>query len=395
MKFATLLIHSGSEIDAAYGALATPIVQATTYDRSPIFMKQMGIDSDIPYSRADSPLRNAFEYSRSENPTRAALETTAAALEGGSNAYAFASGIAAISSVLGIFQAGDHIIGSDDIYGGTYRILKTFFKRWGLEYTALEAVTPQAVKAAIKPNTKAIYMESPSNPLLKITDIKAVCDVAKEAGLITIIDNTFMTPLLQRPIELGVDIVVHSATKFLGGHSDVLAGIVITKTEALGKRVYQVQNGFGAVLGPMDCFLLIRGIKTLKVRLEAEQATAQKIALFLNEHKNVESVYYPGLQNHPMRDIHFNQADGAGAVLSFKTKTESQAIKFLARTKLAASAVSLGSVETIASYPVSMSHAAIPKSERDHLGITNTLIRISAGLEDEADLIADFDEALS
>jgi cystathionine beta-lyase len=336
-----------------------------------------------------------YEYSRSGNPTRKALEDAAALLEGGSSAYAFSSGIAAIASTLGIFAAGDHIISAEDIYGGSYRVLNTYFKRWGLEHTALSVVNPDTIRAAIRPATKALFMETPSNPLLKITDLRASCAAAQEAGLITIVDNTFMTPFLQRPLELGADIVVHSATKFLGGHSDVIAGIAVTKTPELGKRVYAVLNGFGAVLGPWDCFLVLRGIKTLQVRIEAQQKTASLIADFLSRHPNVEAVYYPGMAERAQREIHEAQAAGPGAVLSFKTKTVDQALSFLGKTRLAVPAVSLGGVETIASYPVKMSHASIPPVERERLGISKSLIRISAGLEDAGDLIADFDSALN
>jgi cystathionine beta-lyase/cystathionine gamma-synthase len=273
-------------------------------------------------------------------------------------------------------------------------MLNTFFKRWKLEHTALGEVRPETIRAAIRPETKALFIETPSNPLLKITGLRACCAAAKEAGLITIVDNTFMTPLLQRPLELGADIVVHSATKFLGGHSDVVAGIAVTKTAELGRRVYAVQNTFGAILGPWDCFLVARGLKTLKVRIEAQQATAARLAAFFLKHRNVEAVYYPGLTGHPGADVHAAQAAGSGAVLSFNTRTVEQARAFLGKTRLAAPAVSLGGVETIASYPVTMSHASIPAAERDRLGISPTLIRISAGLEDADDLIEDFDAAL-
>jgi cystathionine beta-lyase len=386
MKFGTRLIHNGHETDLATGALGTPVYQTSTFDRGPDFRNG---GADIPAGRLD------YDYARSGNPTRKALEDAAALIEGGSSGYAFSSGIAAIASVLGIFSAGDHIITAEDIYGGSYRLLNTYFKRWGMEHTALAAVTPETVNAAIRPNTRALFMETPSNPLLKITDLRACCAAARQARLITIVDNTFMTPCLQRPLELGADIVVHSATKFLGGHSDVLAGIAVTKTAELGRLVYAVQNSFGAVLAPWDCFLVLRGIKTLKVRIEAQQDTAARLAGFLSRHKNVAEVYYPGLAGHPGRDTHEAQAEGAGAVLSFRTKTVSQATAFLGKTRLAAPAVSLGGVETIASYPARMSHASLPPQERERLGITPALIRISAGLEDPDDLIEDFDAALT
>ncbi|MDR2343979.1 MAG: PLP-dependent transferase [Spirochaetaceae bacterium] len=386
MKLATLLIHNGHDTDSATGALGIPVYQSSTFDRGPDFRPDA---PPPPEGRLD------YDYARSGNPTRKALEDAAALLEGGSDGYAFSSGVSAIASVLGILSSGDHVIVAEDIYGGSYRLLNTYFKRWGLEHTAIGALNPETIRAAVRPSTKALFLETPSNPLLKITDLPACCAAAQQAGLITIVDNTFMTPLLQRPLELGADIVVHSATKFLGGHSDVLAGIAVTKTRELGRRVHAVQNSFGAVLGPWDCFLVARGLKTLKVRIEAEQATAARLADFFSRHRNIEAVYYPGLERHPGREVHAAQAAGPGAVLSFRTRTVEQALGFLGKTRLAAPAVSLGGVETIASYPVRMSHAAMPAAERDRLGISPALIRISAGLEDADDLIEDFDAALS
>ena len=376
MNRGTLLIHNDHETEPLTGALGVPIFQTSTFNQEDLSKQQ------------------EYDYARSGNPTRKALEETIAILEGGAKGYAFGSWIAAISSVLGILAAGDHIVAAEDIYGGSWRILNTFFKRWGLETTPVDTTNPETVRRAIKPHTKAIFLETPSNPLLKITDLPGCLKIAQEAGLLSIVDNTFMTPYLQRPIELGADIVVHSATKFLGGHSDVISGLAVTRTKELGNRVYGVQNGFGAVPGPWDAWLVIRGIKTLKVRLEAQQASAQKLAAWLLTHKRVEEVFYPGLEAHPGRQIHEAQASGAGAVLSFKTKTTDHALRFLNKVELAATAVSLGGVETIASYPVKMSHASIPPEERARLGITDTLIRISVGLEDVEDLIADFDKAL-
>jgi cystathionine beta-lyase len=377
MKRDTLLIHNGYDADPATGALGVPVFQTSTFDQGDLSEKR------------------EFDYSRSGNPTRKALEETIAALEGGARGYAFGSGIAAIASTLGIFSTGDHIIAAEDIYGGSYRILNTFYKRWGLEHTAVDASDPENIRRALRPNTKALFLETPSNPLLKITDLRACIAVAKEAGALTIVDNTFMTPLLQRPIELGADVVVHSATKFLGGHSDVLSGLAVTAAEALGRQIYTVQNGFGAVPGPWDAWLVLRGIKTLKVRLLAQQETARFLCQRLGEHPRVAAVYYPGLADHPGKAVHDTQASGPGAVFSFKTKTAEEALRFLGKTKLAAAAVSLGGVETIASYPVRMSHAAIPQAERERLGITDTLIRISPGLENPEDLLKDFEEALA
>ncbi|GHV54051.1 cystathionine gamma-synthase [Spirochaetia bacterium] len=377
MNRGTLLIHNGHESDPVTGALGVPIVQTSTFDQGDL----------------SQPVE--FDYARSGNPTRKALEETIATLESGERGYAFGSGIAAISSALGIFAAGDHIVAAEDIYGGSWRILNTFYRRWGLELTVVDASDTEQIRRAIKPNTKAIFLETPSNPLMKITDLAACIGIAKEAGLITIVDNTFMTPCRQRPIELGADIVVHSATKFIGGHSDVISGLAVTRTKELGQRIYAVQNSFGAVPGPWDVWLVLRGIKTLKVRLDAQERTAQYLCERLLKHPKVEAVYYPGLANHPGKKIHDAQSSGAGAVFSFKTKTAEQAIRFLGKVELAAAAVSLGGVETIASYPVRMSHASIPLAERERLGITDTLIRISPGLEDPEDLAADFEQALN
>lgn len=376
MRFATKLIHNGNEIDKNTGALSIPIYQASTYHLR---------DIDQPQE---------YEYSRSGNPTRKALEETIAILEGGDKGFAFASGMAAISSVLSIFSSGDHIVVSQDVYGGTHRILTSFFARYHLSASFVDTTDIDAVKKSITPNTRAIYVETPSNPLLKITDLRGIVKIAKEYNLITIIDNTFMSPYLQRPIELGFDIVIHSATKFIGGHSDVIGGLVVVKGTELSQRIYAVQNGFGAILGPQDSWLLLRGLKTLKVRLDYQQHSAQKLAEYLQKNKNVKQVYYPGLQNHEGRDIHYSQADGAGAVLSFKTIDAEKAKSFMKKIKLAAVAASLGGVETIVSYPVKLSHAAIPRSERERLGITDDLIRVSVGLEDIDDLIEDFERAL-
>ncbi|GHU15538.1 cystathionine gamma-synthase [Spirochaetia bacterium] len=385
MNRGTLLIHNGHETDPASGALGVPIIQTSTFDQGTFY-------SNVPEIMSQ-PVE--FDYARSGNPTRKALEETIATLEGGAKGYAFGSGIAAVASALGIFAAGDHIVAAEDIYGGSWRILNTFYKRWGLELTTVDASDTEQVRRAIKPNTKALFLETPSNPLLKITDLAACINIAKKAGLISIVDNTFMTPCRQRPIELGADIVVHSATKFIGGHSDVISGLAVTRTEELGQRLYAVQNSFGAVPGPWDVWLVLRGIKTLKVRLDAQEHTAQYLCERLLKHPKIEAVYYPGLADHPGKKIHDAQSSGAGAVFSFKTKTTEQALRFLGKVELAAAAVSLGGVETIASYPVRMSHASIPLAERERLGITDTLIRISPGLEDPEDLAVDFEQALN
>ncbi|WP_326512204.1 trans-sulfuration enzyme family protein [Clostridium intestinale] len=377
MKFGTKLIHNGNEIDEETGALSIPIYQASTYH-------QRDIDSFGKY-----------DYSRSGNPTREALENTIAQLENGCSGFAFSSGMAATSSVLSIFSAGDHIIICEDVYGGTYRITTKVLSRFNIEFTFVDASNLDNIKAAVRENTKAIFLETPSNPLLKITDLKGAIEIAKSNELIVIVDNTFMSPYLQKPLDLGADIVVHSATKFIGGHSDVVGGLAVAKTEDLANRIYAIQNSFGAILGPQDCWLLLRGLKTLKVRLDVHQQTAEKLSSWLLKREEVETVYYPSLEGHPGREIHLAQASGGGAVLSFRLKSLDVTKYFLNNIENAAFAVSLGGVETIVSYPAKMSHAAIPREEREKLGVTDTLIRVSVGLEEFEDLIESFDKALN
>lgn len=376
MKFGTKVIHNGYEIDKHTGALSIPIYQASTYHQQDI----------------DNPPE--FDYSRSGNPTRKALEETIALLESGDKGFAFSSGMAAISSVLSIFSSGDHIVVCEDVYGGTYRVTNNLFNRYGIEVSFINAGDLSEIENSIKSSTKAVFLETPSNPLMKITDLKGAIEIAKNKGLLVIVDNTFMSPYLQRPLELGADIVIHSATKFIGGHSDVVGGLVVVKGKELARKVYSIQNGFGAILGPQDSWLLLRGLKTLKVRMDYQQNNALRLAQWLSGQSKISEVFYPGLENHPGREIHYSQAQGPGAVLSFKTTDKETARLFMKKVKLAAVAVSLGGVETIVSYPVKMSHASIPRHERERLGISDNLIRVSVGLEEIEDLIADFEQAL-
>lgn len=377
MRFGTKLIHNKGAIDSNTGAVSVPIYQTSTFH-------QFNIDEFGEY-----------DYSRSGNPTRDVLEKQIADLEEGCRGFAFSSGMAAICSVLSIFSAGDHLIICGDVYGGTYRAVTKLFSRFNIEYTFIDASNVENIKKAIKDNTKGAYLETPSNPLLKITDIKKACKISKENNLLTIVDNTFLTPYLQKPLNLGADIVVHSGTKFLCGHSDVISGLVVAKDKEISDRIYQVQNTFGAILGPQDCWLLMRGIKTLKIRMDESQKIAEELTNWLKEIDKVERVYYPTLLGHEGREIHLNQAKGGGAVFSFKLKTLEETKKFLNNIKYAAVAVSLGGVETIISYPAKMSHASIPKEEREKLGVTDTLIRVSVGLEDIDDLKKAFYEALT
>lgn len=376
MNRRTRLIHAGADRDPYTGGSSIPIYQVSTF------------------AQPDPEHPGPYDYARSGNPTREALEKALATLEGGAVGLAFASGMAATSSVLLLFQPGDHLVVGRDIYGGTYRILTTLFHRWQLGCTFVDSTDPDAVRRAITPATRALFVESPANPLLSITDLRAMAALAREHNLLAITDNTFMTPHLQRPLELGFDIVVHSATKFLGGHSDLIAGAAVTRDEALGRRLRSIQNAFGAILGPQDAWLVLRGIKTLGVRLEAQQQTAGEIARFLTGHPAVRKVFYPGLPAHPGHDLNRAQADGPGAVLSFELADKAAALRALRRTRLCLPAVSLGGVESILSYPAMMSHAAMPPAERQARGIGDGLLRLSAGLEAAEDLKADIDQAI-
>jgi cystathionine beta-lyase len=377
MKFATRLIHGGQTADPLTGALGVPIYQTSTY-------RQQSVDHFGKY-----------DYARSDNPTREALEEAIAGLEKGSRAFAFASGMAAISSTLLIFSPGDHLVVCEDVYGGAYRVLTSIFQRLGISSSFVDATSLDAIKAAIRPETKGIYLESPSNPLLKITDLRGVVEMARPRGIVTLVDNTFMTPYLQRPLELGCDIVLHSGTKFLNGHSDVICGFAVVSDPELGNRIRFIQNAFGAILGPQDSFLTLRGLKTLKIRMDQSQQSAEKIAAWLQTRKSVIKVHYPGLANHPGHAVNASQADGPGAVLSFELESYELTKQLLEGLRFSAFAVSLGGVESIISYPARMSHAAVPKEEREKKGIKDTLVRLSVGLEDVDDLIADLQQVIS
>ncbi|NEW08234.1 aminotransferase class V-fold PLP-dependent enzyme [Paenibacillus sp. SYP-B3998] len=375
-KFATRLIHFGAEIDETTGASSVPIYQASTFHQS------------------DLEVTPDYDYTRSGNPTRQALEDYIALLEGGHRGFAFASGMAAISSALMLLSQGDHVICTEDVYGGTYRLLTSIMNRMGIESTFVDMTDIEQVKAALRPHTKAVFIETPSNPTLRITDIGEVAAWAKEHNLLTMLDNTFMTPYHQRPIELGIDIVLHSATKFLGGHSDVLAGLAVVANSSLGRQMKQIQNGMGNVLGIQDSWLLIRGMKTLQARMEMSEKGARRLAQWLSEQPDIDYVYYPGLPNHPRREVHEKQSLGYGAVVSFDVGSGQKAKKLLSKVRIPLVAVSLGAVESILSYPAMMSHAAMPKEVRLQRGITDGLVRYSVGLEDIEDIIEDLEQAL-
>ena len=372
---ATVLVHQGTDRDPATGASTVPIYQASTYHH------EGGVSGE-------------YDYARSGNPSREQVEDAIALLEGGVRGFAYASGMTAIGSSLALLKSGDHLIAAADLYGGSWRFITGVLPQQGISVSLVDTIDLNAVKNAITPQTKALFLETPSNPLFKITDLRAMVEIAKENKLITLLDNTFMTPLMQRPLDLGIDITIHSATKFLGGHSDILAGLVTTSVPELSKRLKYFQNAFGAVLSPFDSFLLSRGIKTLKVRLEAAQKSAQELAERLMSHPSVARVWFPGLTDFPGRNLHFSQATGAGAILSFELKDEGQVKNLLENVKLPIIAPSLGGVETILTHCWSMSHAAIPAQDKLQQGISKSLLRISVGLEDVDDLWEDLEKGL-
>jgi cystathionine gamma-lyase/homocysteine desulfhydrase len=377
MRMKTKLIHGGVDGDPFTGAVNVPIYQVSTY-------KQESVGK-----------HKGYEYSRTGNPTRHAVEQYIADIEGGVRGFAFGSGMAALSTIVMLFNTGDHFIVGDDVYGGTYRVLSKVFNRFGVEATFVNTSDIEAVKAAIQPNTKAVMLETPSNPLLKITDIAAVAEVTKEKGLLLIVDNTFMTPYWQNPLELGADIVFHSATKYLGGHSDVVAGLVVVKDEELGERMHFVQNSVGAILGPQDSYILLRGMKTLGVRMEEHEGNTRRIAEWLSQREDIVKVYYPGLKSHPGHEIAAKQARGFGGMISFDVGSLERANQVLSRVKIFTLAESLGAVESLISVPAQMTHASIPAERRAELGITDGLIRISVGIEDVEDLIEELEHALA
>jgi len=374
----TSLIHAGVRdgYSNKKGAVNVPMYLSSTFHQESI--DEFGV----------------YDYARSGNPTRDALEKAIAELEGGVRAHAFSSGIAAVSAALMLLSQGDHIVMTEDVYGGTYRFVTKVLPRFGISHTFVDFTDLAAVEAAITPATKLLYMETPSNPTLGITDIRGVVELAKQHRCLTFLDNTFMTPLHQRPLELGVDVVIHSATKFLSGHSDIIAGLTVTADEKLGQDLYFIQNSFGNILGVQDSFTLLQNIKTTDVRYSRSAQSAQKIAEFLATHTLVEQVYYPGLSSHPGHDIHQRQSTSSGAVLSFRLPSYTSAKALVEAMKIPVFAVSLGGVESILSYPAKMSHAAMEPEERAKRGITDGLLRFSVGLEHVDDLIDDFAQAL-
>jgi cystathionine gamma-lyase len=375
-KFGTRAIHAGQEPDPTTGAIMTPIYATSTYVQS-------------------SPgTHKGFEYSRSQNPTRFAFERCVANLEGGIAGFAFASGLAAMSTTLDLLDTGDHVVAGDDLYGGTFRLFERVRKRSaGLDFSFIDMAD---LRAAIRPNSKMLWVETPSNPLLKLTDLAEVAAIAHEHGMLAVADNTFATPFLQRPLELGFDIVIHSVTKYLNGHSDMIGGMAVVRDPALAEKLRFLQNAVGAVAGPFDSFLALRGLKTLHLRMERHCSNALHLAKWLERHPKVEKVVYPGLPSHPQHELAAKQMSAPGGMITIFLKGGlDEARRFLENCKIFALAESLGGVESLIEHPAIMTHASVPAAQRDALGISDTLVRLSVGVEDLADLKADLDQALA
>jgi cystathionine beta-lyase/cystathionine gamma-synthase len=378
MKFGTKAIHAGVEPDPTTGAIMTPIYQTSTYVQ-------------------ESPGKHkGYEYSRTHNPTRTALQNALAALENGKHGICYASGLAATDAVLKLYRPGDEIVATNDIYGGTYRIMKRVFEPFGLVFRFVDLSDPDILTEAISEKTKMVWIETPTNPLLKILDIEKITGICKEKGIHTVVDNTFASPYLQNPLDTGADIVMHSVTKYLGGHSDTVMGALITNDDDLAARLAFIQNASGAVPGPQDCFLVLRGIKTLHIRMQRHCENAMKVAQWLESHPKVSKVYYPGLATHPGHALAARQMRDFGGMLSFELKGDiyEQAVRTMERLEVFSLGESLGGVESLCTHPASMTHASIPKEERLKVGLKDTLIRLSVGIEDVEDLIADLEQAI-
>ncbi len=374
--FATMTVHAGQRPDPTTGAVMQPVYLTSTY-------LQPGLDEGWPY-----------DYARTINPTRAALERNLAALEGGRAAHCFASGMSAINAVLHLLRSGDHVIVSQKVYGGTYRLFEGLLRQFGLEFSWVDTTDLAEIEQAVRAATKMLFVETPTNPTLQITDLAGAARIAGRRRLRLVVDNTFMSPCFQRPLELGADIVVHSTTKYLNGHSDSVGGCVVTTRKADAERIGWIQNSVGAILAPLDSFLVLRGLKTLALRMERHDRSARKIAAWLEAHPRVGQVHYPGLASHPQRRLARRQMTGFGGMISFDLGTLARAKRFLKRLELCALAESLGGVETLISHPASMTHGSVPAAERRRIGVTDGLVRISVGIEEPEDLMADLDRAL-
>ena len=378
MKFGTKVIHAGIEPDSATGAIMTPIYQTSTY-------VQDGVGN-----------HKGYQYSRTQNPTRHVLENNLAALENGKYGACFGSGIAAIDAVIKMLNPGDEVISTNDLYGGSYRLFRTIFEKYGIKFHFVDMRNSFLGREAVNDRTRLIWAETPTNPMINIVDIKEMSAIAKKANAMLCVDNTFATPYLQNPLDLGADVVMHSVTKYLGGHSDVVMGTLITSNEEIAKEIYRIQNSSGAVTSPMDSFLVLRGIKTLHLRMQRHCENGEKVARFLRRHPKIERVFWPGFEDHPNHDIARKQMRGFGGMISFSLKGNERghALDILKKVKLFALAESLGGVESLIGHPATMTHATIPKKDREKSGIVDSLIRLSVGVEDVEDLLADLDQAL-
>ncbi len=377
MGFSTDAIHVGQEPDPAIGAIIAPIYQTSTFVQEALG-KHKG-----------------YEYARTSNPTRVALERNLAALEGGHFGFAFASGMAAINALMTLFKAGDHVVAGNNLYGGSFRLFERVLKDFGLSFSYANTCRPEEVERAFRPNTRLLFIETPTNPIMEITDIAAVASVAHRHQALLAVDNTFMSPYFQRPLELGADLVVHSTTKYLNGHSDGVGGAVILNDPTLAERLKFLQNAAGAILGPFDCWLVLHGVKTLAVRMERHNRNGLAVAEFLAGHPKVKGIHYPGLLSHPQHALARRQMSGFGGMISFETGSLDSARTVLNSVRLCSLAESLGGVETLISHPATMTHASVPAEERQRIGITDGLVRISVGIEDVEDIIADLDQALA
>ena len=378
MKFNTKTIHGGQEHDKAYGAVMPPIYQTSTYAQS------------TPGGH------KGYEYSRTHNPTRNALENSLASIENGKFGLAFGSGLAAIDAVLKLLEPGDEVISTNDLYGGSYRLFTGIYEKFGIKFHFIGMENASKIEDYINENTKLIWVETPTNPMMNVIDVKATSAIAKKHNVLLAVDNTFATPYLQQPLDLGADIVMHSATKYIGGHSDLVMGALVVKDKDLADRLYYIQNASGAVCGPQDSFLALRGIKTLHIRMQRHCENGKAVAKYLNNHPKIEKVYWPGFENHPNHDIAKSQMKDFGGMVSFVTKGNDydEAIKIVENLKVFTLAESLGGVESLAGHPASMTHASIPKEEREKTGVVDSLIRLSVGIEDEEDLIEDLKQAI-
>lgn len=378
LRFNSKLIHGGQISDKAYGAVVPPIYQTSTFKQDSL------------------GLHKGYEYSRSGNPTRAALEHSLASIESGNFGFAFASGLAAIDAVMKLLNPGDEVISADNLYGGSYRMFTQIYQEKGVKFHFVDVGDPENIRPLVNDKTKLIWIESPTNPLLQVVDIKKIAEQSKQHKILLVVDNTFASPYLQRPLEMGADIVMHSATKYIGGHSDLVLGALVVSEKTLAEKLYFMQKATGAVPGPMDCFLAIRGIKTLALRMERHCENAAEVAAFLESHPNVEKVYWPGLKSNPRYALATSQMKNYGGVVSFVVKgdTKEQVIKVVEKLQLFSLAESLGGVESLAAHPATMSHGAMTKEAREKMGVTDGLIRLSVGIEDKDDLIADLENAL-